>query len=109
MKKASDQRCVRHKLTNLWRCSLNPPRSSPIQTPRVTYVKSANAPYFFLSNRQLQLKTTTTTNTNTATTTTTTTITTTTNNNNNNYYYYYLLQLCYRHPVAVVILRVYKT
>jgi len=30
------------------------------------------------------------------------------NNNNNNYYYYYLLQLgC--HPVAVVILHVYKT
>jgi len=29
------------------------------------------------------------------------------NNNNNNYYYYYLLQLgC--HPVAVVILYVYK-
>jgi hypothetical protein len=30
------------------------------------------------------------------------------NNNNNNFYYYYLLQLgC--HPVAVVMLRVYKT
>ena len=30
------------------------------------------------------------------------------NNNNNNYYYYYLLEFgC--HPVAVVILHVYKT